>query len=125
MENAASTARFRLNGEAGKRYVIETSPDLSTWTPLVTNTVPPGGFVSVEDPDVNQRSQRFYRAILEANEVVVTSNDLFANRISIAGTGGTVQGSNVGATNEPGEFDHGGSDGGKSVWWSGLPPSAA
>ncbi|HKX63417.1 MAG TPA: VCBS repeat-containing protein [Verrucomicrobiae bacterium] len=121
MENAAGTARFRLNGQAGKRYVIETSPDLSTWTPLVTNTVPPGGFVSVEDPDLNQRSRRFYRAILETNEVVVTSNDLFDNRISIAGTGGTVQGSNVGATKEPGEFDHGGSPGGKSVWWSWTP----
>jgi hypothetical protein len=117
MENAAGTARFRLNGEAGKQYVIQTSSDLSTWTPFVTNTVPAGGSMTIEDVDLSQRSQRFYRAIPQINTNDVVNNDLFSNRISIPGTGGTVQGSNISATKEPGEFNHGGNPGGKSVWW--------
>ena len=49
-------------------------------------------------------------------------NDAFANRIVITGTSDTVTGSNVWATKEPGEPDHAGDAGGKSVWWRWTAP---
>src|SRR6185369_224731 len=47
--------------------------------------------------------------------------DNFANRVSLSGLNGLVSGSNVGATREPGELDHAGKPGGKSVWYSWVP----
>jgi hypothetical protein len=45
------------------------------------------------------------------------SNDNFAHAIGISGTSGTTQGTNVGATLEPGEPQHAQVPGGASVWW--------
>ncbi len=50
------------------------------------------------------------------------ANDNFGNRISIA-SGSVVAGQNLGATMEPGETNHAGVIGGKSVWWSWTPTS--
>jgi hypothetical protein len=50
-------------------------------------------------------------------------NDNFANRITLDGTSVTVTGTNVGATREPGEPDHAGEWGGKSVWWTWTAPT--
>jgi len=50
------------------------------------------------------------------------ANDMFANRVAITGATTTVTGSNVGATREPGEPDHGWNAGGASVWWSWTAP---
>lgn len=36
---AAGQFVFQLQGQAGVRYVIQTSPDLSNWTPVTTNTL--------------------------------------------------------------------------------------
>lgn len=48
----------------------------------------------------------------------IGSNDNFAQRFSVSGDRGTTTGSNVDATKEPGEPDHAGEAGGRSVWWS-------
>jgi len=45
-------------------------------------------------------------------------NDDFAKRAVITGSNIVVTGSNVGATRQPGEPNHAGDIGGKSVWWS-------
>ncbi len=50
------------------------------------------------------------------------ANDAFANRIAIAGSSGTVTGSNNGATKEVGELNHANDLGGRSVWWSWTAP---
>lgn len=56
--------------------------------------------------------------------VDVPANDNFANRIAIPGSG-TVTGSNVGATAESGEPQHGATTGTRnSVWWSYTPSSS-
>ena len=55
--------------------------------------------------------------------VLVPPNDAFANAITLSGTNFTVTGSNVGATKEPGEPDHAGNSGGRSVWWSWTAPA--
>src|ERR1051326_8342506 len=51
-------------------------------------------------------------------------NDNFANRIVLTGANPlTATGSNAAATKEPGEPNHAGSMGGRSVWWSWSTPS--
>jgi hypothetical protein len=49
-------------------------------------------------------------------------NDSFANAIPLAGATVVTNGSNVGASKEPGEPNHAGDAGGKSVWWLWTAP---
>jgi len=51
-------------------------------------------------------------------------NDNFADAQIISGNSSSVTGSNVGATKEVGEPNHGGNAGGKSVWYRWQPPQA-
>ncbi len=114
-------AHFTLNGPVGNSYAIEISSNLITWLPLVTNAIPAGGSLVINDGGTANQSRRFYRATLQAAGGS-TFNDFFSNRIAIASSGTTVFGSNVGATKEPGELNHGGDAGGKSVWWTWTAP---
>src|SRR5437763_12486217 len=50
-------------------------------------------------------------------------NDAFASAHAISGPSGSVTGSNVDATAEPGEPDHG-NTGGASVWYAWTAPSS-
>ncbi|MBE0543181.1 MAG: immunoglobulin domain-containing protein [Verrucomicrobia bacterium] len=59
--------------------------------------------------------------------VVLSSNDMFTNRFVLTGLTNAWAGSNFGATIEPGEPNHAGPNpfglyGGKSVWWTWMPP---
>lgn len=51
-------------------------------------------------------------------------NNAFANRILLSGTSGSAIGYNVLATKESGEPNHAGNNGGASVWWKWVAPSA-
>ncbi len=55
--------------------------------------------------------------------VAAPFNDQFASRINIAGTSNTVRGSILEAGKEPGEPDHAGVPGGRSVWWKWTAPA--
>lgn len=50
-------------------------------------------------------------------------NDTFANRITLSGVSVSITASNAGATIEPGEPQHAGELGGRSVWWTWTAPS--
>jgi hypothetical protein len=54
---------FNLSGMAGQTVVIEASANLTSWTPLLTNSLPSGCF-HFHDPDSTNFAQRFYRAWL-------------------------------------------------------------
>jgi len=54
-------------------------------------------------------------------QAIAPANDNFANAQVISGNSGTVTGSNVGATKEPGEPNHAGNAGGASVWYRWTP----
>lgn len=56
--------------------------------------------------------------------VVGPANDRFANRVVISGTAVAVSGTTVGAAKEPGEPNHAGTTGGRSVWWTWTAPGA-
>lgn len=51
------------------------------------------------------------------------ANDPFAGAIVLNGSDGSIAGSNVGATKEPGEPNHAGNLGGRSVWFVWTAPS--
>jgi hypothetical protein len=57
-----------------------------------------------------------------ATLTVPPANDNFASRIVLTGTNAVVTGDNSGATKEPGEPNHDGYAGGKSVWYSWTAP---
>ncbi len=52
------------------------------------------------------------------------TNDNFAEATQLTGTNVSVTGNNDSATKEPGEPDHAGNSGGKSVWWSWQAPAS-
>jgi hypothetical protein len=51
-------------------------------------------------------------------------NDLFVNRFFITGQTNSVIGVNTNASEEVGEPNHAGNDGGRSVWWSWVAPAS-
>ncbi|HYG35534.1 MAG TPA: hypothetical protein VEC99_12155, partial [Clostridia bacterium] len=53
---------FSLKGEPGATYVIETSSDLSKWSPVATNTLVEGSFQYTEPAPETPGVTRFYRA---------------------------------------------------------------
>lgn len=55
-------ARLCIQGWPGRRYAVERSGDLSTWTPITTNSAPAGTFEYL-DEDTPGATSRFYRAV--------------------------------------------------------------
>jgi HYDIN/CFA65/VesB-like, Ig-like domain len=55
--------RFILSGPAGSNYVVQLSPNLVTWSPLATSTIPNGGSLTITDLSTTDKPQRFYRAL--------------------------------------------------------------
>ena len=51
-------------------------------------------------------------------------NDNFSGRTAVSANGGTMTGTNVGATKEPGEPNPVNNSGGKSVWWTWTPTAS-
>ena len=56
-----SQFRFRLEGTSGESYIIQTSTNLSNWTPLLTNSVMRYDFT---DTNSGNFPRGFYRAVL-------------------------------------------------------------
>lgn len=57
--------QLQISGPAGVDYVIQASSNLTDWIDLSTNVIPPGGSISVSDPDATNQSGRFYRGVLQ------------------------------------------------------------
>jgi subtilisin family serine protease len=51
------------------------------------------------------------------------ANDKFQDGVALPQSSGNTSGTNVGATKEPGEPNHAGNAGGKSVWWKWTAPA--
>jgi uncharacterized repeat protein (TIGR01451 family) len=52
-----------LSGEPGLTYVVQASTNLTTWTPVATNTLPGSGLFKFVDADAPNFGHRFYRAV--------------------------------------------------------------
>lgn len=55
--------------------------------------------------------------VLNLNPSLVLNDD-FAERLTLSGRTNQVSGSNLGASKQPGEPNHGGNPGGRSLWWT-------
>ncbi|HXJ76020.1 MAG TPA: hypothetical protein VNM37_24405, partial [Candidatus Dormibacteraeota bacterium] len=53
---------FRLRADPGRSYLIETSTNLSQWTPLTSLTLDLGGSIVFLDSIATNRVHTFYRA---------------------------------------------------------------
>ncbi len=116
--------QFALAGPADTQPIIQTSSNLVTWVPLMTNTISPVGLLALSDSNAVEQVRRFYRGASVTGGTTNSSNDRFANRFQIPSAGGIVTGSNATATKESGEPNHGNASGGKSVWWTWTAPSS-
>ena len=56
---------LRITAEPGSSCVIQTSTNLSNWSPLLTNTIPPGGILNYTNSSPGSSSKRFYRVGLQ------------------------------------------------------------
>jgi len=66
----------------------------------------------------------FFVMTIPAATGAMPTNDGFANRSSLSGTNVVIVGSSASGTKEPGEPNHAGNGGGKSVWWSWTAPGS-
>src|SRR2546423_978718 len=63
--------------------------------------------------------------LFSASSHAQPANDSFANSQTLNSSAGSVTGSNVNASKEPGEPNHGGDAGGHSVWYRWMAPASA
>jgi probable HAF family extracellular repeat protein len=86
-------------------------------------------YASVDPLDVLSNKCRTGGRINLANALNSASdspgNDNFSNRMFLSGANLRVKGINVDATKEPGEPNHAGDPGGKSIWWSWHCPATS
>jgi hypothetical protein len=54
---------FTLKAQGGSHYIVQFSPDLSSWTALSTNQMPAAGQLRIADPLAATAPHRFYRAV--------------------------------------------------------------
>ena len=55
--------QFTLTGHPNTLYVIQSSTDLTAWTPILTNSTSLAGILKFVDSGVSGYSQRYYRAV--------------------------------------------------------------
>jgi hypothetical protein len=55
---------FLLSGPAGSNYVLQVSPDLSSWSSVSTSTMPVSGSMTLSNA-ISGYSRRFYRALMQ------------------------------------------------------------
>jgi hypothetical protein len=105
--------------------------NVSNYTTTIPANIPPGvyyvgaiisvdGFGSDDYPYNNAES--FYSSITITASG--PANDNFANAQAITGNSGGLSGSNLDATKESGEPNHGGNSGGHSVWYRWQAPAS-
>ena len=92
---------------SGVRVQVTVPPAVTVGPNMISITTPQGSVDSLTDFTVTPP----------------VTNDMFNSALVITGSGGTIFGSNVGATKQPNEPNHAGNDGGASVWYNWTAPS--
>ena len=62
-KNAQGANRVRVTGRLGAKFTLQASPNLSTWSSLITTNAPTGTFDYVDTRSTNS-NPRYYRALL-------------------------------------------------------------
>jgi hypothetical protein len=146
--NGASITIDPLKNPSVRAAVWTTSTHSNTNAMVAWGTFGAGKFVAVGDSSPiddgtgasgntlfdgwDDRNGDDGRLVINASLWLATSstpqppaNDNFANAITLTGASVSASGTNVLATKEPGEPNHGGNAGGASVWWNWTAPASA
>jgi len=111
--NFSGVTAVTFNGQGATSFGIGSASQLAATAPAGVTTGP----IAVTTPG---------GTALSAVSFVATpapANDNFAAAQVVSGSSGTVTGNNVAATKEPGEPNHAGNAGGKSIWYRWTAPS--
>jgi hypothetical protein len=60
---SGTTFRFTMTGSVGGTYVVQSSTNLTTWTPYSTNVIPVGGATNISVASFKTAQHVFYRAV--------------------------------------------------------------
>ena len=131
--SAARSCFIRTEAISKRCSAVYTGSTLATLTPVASS----GGSIengnSVADFTA-VAGQTYHIAVdgwlgdnghVQLNIARPPANDAFASRIVLSGYSPTATGTNLGASVEAGEPEHGGSPGGHSVWWTWTAPLSA
>ena len=105
--NFAGATTVRFNGAVASGFSVDSASQITATAPEDVSTGP----AQVETPGGTAVSSSPFTVLPPPG------NDNFSNAQSISGDSGTISGSNVPATKEPGEPNHAGNEGGKSIWY--------
>lgn len=105
--------RVEFNGVAAVGFTVESPTRLTAIVPVSATTGP----IRVVTASGTATSATAFTVLSG------TSNDAFAQPLALTGPAGTVRGSNLGATREPGEPAHANNPGGRSVWFLWQAPA--
>jgi hypothetical protein len=111
--NFAGATAVRLNGVLVSAFTVDSNTQITFTVPLGVNSGP----ISVTTPN---------GTAVSAQPFTITSggaNDQFASAQILTGAAAIVSGQNVTSTKEPGEPDHAGDPGGRSVWYRWTAPT--
>lgn len=130
--NPADNTSFRprLVTSAANGTILRdvTQPSYTMGSTVMLTPVPNAGFAFVNWTGDASGTAVPYPLLMNGHKIVgalfkVTGDD-FSTRVPLFGRTVTANGANIGATKEPGEPNHAGNPGGKSVWWTWSPVSA-
>lgn len=114
--------RSQDNNSAGSTLVATVASPTLTWD---DTTVNPGETYYYWVRAVNSSGTSPFSAVNSGFRIAsAASNDNFVNRFSFSGNTANATASSLLATKEPGEPNHAGNTGGKSLWWTWTAPSS-
>lgn len=111
--NFTGATGVRFNGVNAATFSVDSASQLTATAPFGFTT----GSIDVETPGGKAVSPSPFTLLSPP------VNDNFVNALSITNNSGRVSGNNVAATKEPGEPDHAGNGGGKSIWYRWTAPA--
>ena len=131
--NPADNTSFRprLTTSAANGSILRdvTQPSYAMGSTVMLTPVPNTGFTFVNWTGNASGAAVPYPLLMNGHKVVSALfkviGDDFSTRVPLFGRNVTANGANIGATKEPGEPNHAGNPGGKSVWWTWNPVSGA
>lgn len=108
-----SVTEVTFNGVSANFFILSDSQIITTVPPATTT-----GVISVTNISGTGSSSAQFTVF------AAPPNDNFSNALTFAGNG-VVSGTNIGATRETGEPNHGGNGGSASIWWNWTAPTTA
>ena len=110
---------------------VSRQPDLSSYalgSTVILTPLPASGYAFIGWSGQADGLDNPLSLLMDAHKNITArfklAGDDFITALPLSGTSATVSGSNVSTTKEPGEPNHAGNPGGKSIWWRWTAPGS-